>query len=87
MRRKQRGKGFVEEVGFGGASELYYLFMTIAGIAMIVALGLFIALVSMTSISAAQRVHMRNALIAMSVITILALFGAIFTGGNYYGTY
>jgi len=61
--------------------------MTIGIIAMIVALGLFIALVSMTSLSATQRVQMRNALIGMGVITILGLFGAILTGGSYYGSY
>jgi hypothetical protein len=87
MPRKQRGKGLYDEVGFGGIPELYYPFMTIGIIAMIVALGLFIALVSMTSLSATQRVQIRNALIGMGVITILGLFGAIVTGGTYYGTY
>jgi hypothetical protein len=41
----------------------------------------------MESLSATQRVQIRNALIGMGVITILGLFGAIVTGGTYYGTY
>jgi len=87
MPRKQRGKGLYDEVGFGGIPELYYPFMTIGIIAMIVATGLFIALLTMESLSASQRVQIRNALIGMGVITILGLFGAILTGGSYYGSY
>lgn len=81
---KRRGGGILDE--FSSVPELYAPFMTISFIAMIVAVGLVIAMFSMTSLTSSKRTQMGNALIAMGVIGILALFGALLTGGRYYGT-
>ncbi len=82
--RKQRGKGFSGEFGFGDVPELYYPFLMIAGISLVVCVGILIALLTMSSLSATRRAQMRNAAIAMGIITVLSLFGGLMVGGSYY---
>lgn len=81
---RRRGGGVLDE--FSSLPELFGPFMTVSFIALIVAVGLVIALYSMTSLTQDTRTQMRNAVIALGVISLLALFGSLLTGSRYYGS-